>query len=347
MSASKIPPRRRRALAVVALITAAVAAACGDSTGPGGNDSPPVDQVAVSGVSLDPTAFRSAGSFSLGVVPTGTDGKVLLNDKVQISAAISAGTAGYSLTVVSNAAQPASSRPIAAALDIDNSGSMSSSDPQRIRRSASKLFWDAVLGARSTNQVALADFGAGRTTGFANTRLLEGWGRDTVRLVQRLDSMVASGGTPLYESAVELLRWVDTTRAASGFDRVMVLMTDGQPNGDGLRDSAAALARARGITIHTVGLGEASDANPRSANAAAVLRVRELAYRTGGVYAAANSAAALDTIFRTIARVSSAGQFLTAFRVSPVPPSGTVISGTVTVAAGGASRQAVWSLVAP
>jgi hypothetical protein len=359
MSTRRPGARRRAAVLTFLAGAAALAAACGD--GPSGPVEPPVSRVAVSGVSLDPAAFHSSGTFSMGIVPTGADGTVLLGGGVKISATVApaasaAAAAGapavsaaraYTIALVSQAAQPAGAKPLAAALDIDNSGSMSGSDPQLLRRAASQAFWEAVLGARPANEVALADFGHGRTRGFAATRMLEPWGRDRERLRQRLDSMTASGGTPLYESALEMLQWIDTTRAASSHERVMVLMTDGAPNSDRYRDSVAVLARARSIKVHTVGLGDASDVDLRRSNQAAVERVRELAYRTGGVYAAASSAVALDTIFQTIARATSAGQFLAAFRISPVPPPGTVVRGTVTVTSGGVAREAFWSIVAP
>lgn len=341
------PPMR--ATHLLGLVAAALTlAACDGSTDP---VLPPVAKVAISGVSVDPATFRSEGKFGLGIVATTAAGEVILDNRVEITPAITstddpAPGATYSARLVAHQSQPAGTKPLAAALSIDNSGSMSTSDPQLLRTAAAKVFWDAVLETRESNVVALTDFGQGSTAGFGSTRLLAGWGRDTTLLEERVATMRASGGTPLYESVTELLQWIDTTRTSASAERVLLVMTDGQPNSDFLRDDTADLANALGIRIHTVGLGDASDLGPRP-NSAAVVRVRELAFETGGVYSAATNATALAEIFQTMARVTSAGQFLAELQVSPIPPSGTTVTGTVTVSSGGATETATWSLVVP
>jgi Mg-chelatase subunit ChlD len=216
-----------------------------------------------------------------------------------------------------------------------------------LRSAAAKLFWEAVLPVRTTNRVAFLDFGAGRTTGFTESRLLVPFTSNAASLDSALLRVVASGGTPLYESLRESARWIDTTLSGANDNRVMLLLSDGQPNSRTNRDSALAIATRANITVHTVGLGPASDLATTGRDTSAIGAIREIADRTGGVYAAATDASALGPIFTNIARATSRGQLVTTFAISPVPASGTRVSGTVTVTSGGATQTANWTFIAP
>jgi Mg-chelatase subunit ChlD len=351
----------RAALAALAVVSAA---ACGGDSGTD-PQTPAVSSLAVSGVRVDAATFQNERKFELGLLAADASGQAILSEDVEITAAVTAveganvtaraslasfatGSAMPTVDVVQTVAQGPGSKPISSAIDIDDSGSMSWSDPNDLRADAAKAFWEAVLGERPENRVALFDFGAGSTTGFSESRLLQEWTDDETALEAQLSNIYASGGTPLYESAYEVLGYIDTTRAASQYSRVMLLLTDGEPNGYGLKDQTIARAKNAGITIHTVGLGPASDvADEYTRSDVAVATVRELAEQTGGVYASATDAAALSQIFSTLAKVTSQGQLITALQLSQVYPSGTRISGTVTVNSGGRSATASWSFVVP
>jgi Mg-chelatase subunit ChlD len=325
----------------------ALLVACDGGTGP---DEPEIAQLTVSGVRVDAARFRADGSFELGLLALDENGQSILSTRADAEATVTrvgnaAGT-GYTVSYVGISASAANGKPTSAAILLDDSGSMSSNDPQTLRADAATLFWRTVLSSDSRNQVSLLDFGSGGGRGFTDTRLLQGWTRNEGLLTQALASVGDYGGTPLYESMRETALWVDSTTTASSVSRVMLVLTDGQPNSFVRRDAALAAASGAGITIHTVGLGPASDADP-FADDEAVAAVREIAERTGGVYSSATDANALAPIFQVLAQVSSEGQLIGAFRVSPVPPSGTRVQGTVTVRSGGASQTATWSFVAP
>jgi Ca-activated chloride channel homolog len=344
----------RNRITSLALGVALVAAACGDSSGP---SDAPIAALTVSGVSMNSDAFRANGQFSLGLLATDATGQSILSNNATVTATLTnvqqgiaayyaAGqSANYTLTTGSTQAQSPITNPTYAAILLDDSGSMSWNDPQRLRADAAKLFWEAVIPARSTNHVALLDFGAGSTTGFTATRLLQDWTRDQSALEDKLPMIVNSGGTPLYTSLRETSEWMQAT-TASATNRVMLMLSDGVPGDGSQRLSAIAAAQAANVTVHTVGLGEAADISS-AANANAVETVREIAERTGGVYSAATNAAALGPIFNTLATVSSQGQLVTAFQISPVPPTGTRVSGTVSVTIGGQTQTANWSFIAP
>jgi Ca-activated chloride channel family protein len=334
----------RRMISLLTLV--ALAAGCRDSAGP---DDPEIAALTVSGVRVDATRFRADGSFELGLLALDDDGRSILSERAEAEAAItqigSGSGAGYSIAFRGISALAPSDDPISAAILLDDSGSMASNDPSTLRADAAALFWTTVLGSDSRNQAALLDFGAGGTAGFGNTRLLQRWTRNTGLLEDGLAAVGDYGGTPLYESIRETVVWVDSTAAPSS-NRVMLVLTDGLPNSFTSRSAALAAAQNARITIHTVGLGPASDAGSFP-DGAAVAAVREIAERTGGVYSSATDADALAPIFEVLAQVSSEGQLIGAFSVSPVPASGTRVQGTVTVRSGGRSSSATWSFVAP
>lgn len=337
--------RTLRLVASLGAIAVLVTSACSDSTGP---TAKPVEELTISGVRTNTTAFRDRGEFSLGLLATDQSGDPILSASVRVTAdltTVGTATSGFSLSTPQNTAEPAGTRATYASVLIDDSGSMSWSDPSELRADAAQEFWRAVLPVRSTNRVAVLDFGAGSTTGFTETRLLQDWTTSESLLQAATDRIVASGDTPLYESMRETATWMGQSAPANS-NRVMLLLSDGEPNSSTNRDAAIAEATRLGITVHTVGLGPASEVGGQTSTSA-VRALREVADGTQGVYASATSAAALGTIFRTLAQVSAQGQLLSTFRISPIPPSGTRISGTVTITSGGSQATATWSFIAP
>jgi Mg-chelatase subunit ChlD len=321
---------------------------CSDSTSV---ESPAIQSLAVSGVRITSATFNTSGRFGLGLIATSNSGDAILSTGVRVAAQVTALSVGNPATstvaTVGTDATNAQSGATQATILMDNSGSMSSTDPTRLRAAAAKTFWEAVLPVRSTNRVAFIDFGPSSTTGFTNSRLLVPFTSSAVRLDSALTRVVSSGGTPLYESLRETARWIDTSLATASDNRVMLLLSDGQPNSRTNRDSALAIVARANITVHTVGLGPASDLATIGRDTVAIGAIREIADRTGGVYAAATDASALSSIFTNIARASSRGQLVTTFAISPVPASGTRVSGTVTVTSGGTSQTANWTFIAP
>ena len=342
-------PIRSRRFARYLLPAAALAlAACSDSSGPAQQ---PIQSLAVSGVKVNSATFASNGRFGLGLIATSNGGEAILDRSVGVSAQVTAISVGNpsasAVALVSTDADNPQNGATQATILMDNSGSMSGTDPQRLRAAAAKLFWEAVLPVRATNRVAFLDFGTSPSTGFTSSRLLVPFTTSAARLDSALARVTASGGTPLYESLRETARWIDTSTSGTSDNRVMLLLSDGQPNSRTNRDSAIAIASRANITVHTVGLGPASDLAATGRDSAAVSAIREIADRTGGVYAAATDASALGPIFANIARASSRGQLVTTFAISPVPASGTRVSGTVTVTSGGTTQTATWTFVAP
>ncbi|MCC7052481.1 MAG: VWA domain-containing protein [Gemmatimonadaceae bacterium] len=334
---------------IAALAAALLAGGCSDRpTAPDGG-LPPITSLSVSGVRVNSADFRTNGTFRLGLIATAADSVPILNTGVSVAVALTSLSSGdpaaFAVTRDNTTVSQPGSADMRAAILLDDSGSMSSNDPTEFRSSAAELFWAAVLPVRAGNQVALLDFGAGATAPFTNSRLLQAFTADASLLATKLSAIGAFGGTPLYESLLETVDWMTTNTTASQ-NRVILLLTDGSPNSTTSRDAAIQAAVDASITVHTVGLGPASDQSP-SVSTAALTAVREIADRTGGVYSAATTAPALEPIFAALARATSRGQLISTFRITPVPASGTRVSGTVTVGSGGTTGVASFSFVAP
>lgn len=304
------------------------------------------------GVRLDSAAFRSNGSFVLELVPTDQTGNAFVADTWDISTTLEAPTS-VAVRLDSQRVEPADSRAAAAAIHIDDSGSMLTSDRDRRRATAAQLFWNEVLGAGGGNVVALLDFGRGTpdtpSPGFLTTRLLQSFTGNASLLNARLSSIqaAAGGGTPLYRSAWEVARWFDTTVAVQSYKRTVVIITDGLPRDPlGYKDSLFAATAAAQIRILAVGVGPASDNGTQTVDSAVEV-LRELATQTDGVYAGANEAQQLVPILHALANVSTREQLLAELRVDPVPPRGTRVAGTVTIAGTRGRATAGWSFIAP
>ncbi|MCU0649673.1 MAG: VWA domain-containing protein [Gemmatimonadaceae bacterium] len=342
--------RRRRAFALPLLFVTLGLAACLDEGVTGaGVDVPAVASVSVSGVRLDAAQFRQSGEFALGILAIDEAGDIILDERTDLTLTLQQQQSPEvpPLQIIrrqTERVEPNASTTRAAIL-LDNSGSMSTSDPTRLRAAAARLFWEAIFAASPSNAVSMLDFGQPASVGFVDTRLLQSWTSDPALLTAQLPRIQPSGGTPLYGSLFEVMRWIDTTGSANT-NRVVLLLSDGAPTDASRRTAVLQSLPTRNITVHTVGLGSASDLSP-SASTSAVTAMREIADASGGVYAAATDAAALGQIFNVLASASSRGQLISRFQVVPVPPSGTTLRGLVLVNAGGRVATASWSFVAP
>ena len=301
------------------------------------------------GVQVDSAVFRSQGRFVIQLVPTDQTGRSLVREAWAVSAALTLPAAG-AVRVSDQMVQPADTVPVAAALDLDDSQSMAGNDPQLVRASGAQLFWQAVLGARPGNQVGLLDFGGALSSpGFRATRLLQGYTLDRTALDAQLLSIQAQsgGGTPLYHSALEVVRWSDTALTVGPRRRLLVIITDGFPQDSArYRDSLFAAAAARAIRILAVGVGPASDRGTKT-DPRAVAVVQALATRTGGVYAGVTTAAQLDPVLHALATASTSEQLVATLRLVAVPPRGTPVGGSVTVSGMRGKATAHWLFVAP
>jgi Ca-activated chloride channel family protein len=298
-------------------------------------------------VRLDSAVFRSSGDFALDLVPADQVGNTFVTEPWAITSALTA-PSSVALRFLSQVTEPADSLPVMVAILIDDSGSMRSSDPDRHRATAAQLFWNDVLAGRPGNAVGLLDFGRGDvppSAGFQHVRLLASLTTDSGTLDAALDQIEAQpgGGTPLYAAANEAVTWIDSI-AATPSQRVLVIITDGAPSDVTLADSLFRNSADRGLRIFAVGLGEATVQDPPTI---ATQVVKELAARTGGIYAAADPPTEVGPVLQRLARSANPARLLAFLRITPVPEAGTKVTGTVRVSGARGTASAPWSFVAP
>jgi len=302
------------------------------------------------GVRVDSAAFRSRGEFVIQLVPTNQAGQPLVQESWTVTGALQSPVAGP-LPLSALNVEPPDTVPVWVAINIDDSHSMVTNDPDRVRATGAQHFWQTVLGARPGNQVGLLDFGGTlQSSGFRKTRLLHGYTTDPAHLDGQVSSIQAQAGsgTPLYQSALEVVRWTDTAVAGVEARRYLVLISDGLPfPPDSVhKDSLLAAAVSSGIRIFAVGVGPASDHGGQSVDSAVAV-VRELATQTGGIYAGVTDASQLAPALRTLASEPSGERLLATFALGSPPVRGAVVAGTVTIEGRLGRATAGWSFVAP
>ncbi len=312
------------------------------------------------GDAIDPTALVGAASLTL--VPRGNWSQLQAQTlPTGVTCAITSPTAsGGTCTLDDYRFQAPSigSTGVAGAALIDDSGSMAGTDPGDDRAPAAIAFIDSICNSDVDNLGAAFDFGAGATTGFTDTRdLLEvdGAGNGFVpcsagnvdALTDAINTNVAAvGGTPLWEAVLEVCNEIVAQSVSGGdiygFSPALVVLTDGQPNSSTNQTAAEDCVSDNSIVTCTVGLGPASTLDS-SSDPTAVAALQSLAAAGSCVYAAATDASALTPIFNAIGVAVSSGLNFATYAISPIPPSGTTVEGTLTVG----TETADFSFVVP
>jgi hypothetical protein len=159
---------------------------------------------------------------------------------------------------------------------LDSSGSMGSNDPQGFRRTAAKLFVDAML---PEDRGAVVDFDS-------VARLFQSLTSDKVALKAAIDRIDSSGGTNI---AAGVQQGINALAPSSDplRGKIMILLTDGVGTWN---PSLIGVAVAQRITIYTIGLGSSLD-EPQ---------LQSIASGTGGQYFHVANAADLPDVFREI-----------------------------------------------
>lgn len=208
---------------------------------------------------------------------------------------------------------------INAVLDLDQSGSMKDTDPARQRVDAAKSFIDRI---KPEDRLAVMTF-QGADEGFRASSLLQDFTSDKALLGSAVDKVKQTGYTPIWASVLDTVDLHGSDEDGGEATRVAVLFTDGQSNRD-KATFAEALAAAKGSSIKffTVGL-VAGDEEIDTAE------LQQLAEETGGTFANVDNADELDELFNKIFNAIRASGVIT-LRISPVPPAGTIIQGTLT-----------------
>jgi hypothetical protein len=311
-----------------------------------------VEEVSTIGVGVTADVFCKSGDFGVTIQPRDGKGEVVISSDLQVTCTAStqgAGSIACDVTAVEcTPGSAASGRRTVALAIIDDSGSMAGSDPSEERKKACVEFVSS-LGA--DDAVAISDYGpspteGGKATSTTDLRVLEDFTTDKAKAAAACEKIVASGGTPLYESVeqgVEKLL-VSARKVYGDANYILLLLSDGMPTGALPKQDAIGAAQAEGIPVYTVGLGPAAEGGtietpfqctadadctaiagagasckPAAAGGANVCHVpstdpgavqvlQELASETSGAYAAATDATALEQLFRNVSSAAVEGK---------------------------------------
>ncbi len=347
----------RSSVLAASILAALAATACtAASSDDNGDANGRVAQVVVVGTSVT-SALYTSGDLGLTTIPQDTANEPVLDGKLKVDIRITS-PAEIATTVGTTecTAPDPNSKAVAVGMIIDDSGSMSESDPNLMRKSATISFLNT-LGA--DDKVLLTDYGTNgdHLRDLLCTSLLAvgaddsacsppkaAFSADKTALVKAAEKIEAAGGTPLFESCLEMMPLVDSVKDGR---RGVILLSDGQPNSDDKRDACHAAAKTAQIPVFTVGLGPAAEGDP-NADPAAVKVLRELATDTGGSYASANDPAQLDSLFRGVGTALARGSCKTSATIADAATKiqpGMKVTGEVSIGAKGA--KATFEFVAP
>lgn len=307
------------------------------------NDDPPVEDVIFVGTTVS-SSFKTSGEFGLTAIPLDMTGAAILSESVEANVTVASSLGLGASTTVSTINEPSGS-PLAVTILLDASSSMNTTDPNRYRVEGAKAFIDRLVSQGITFEAAIADYnGSGAT-------ILQEFSSDVLALKNAADQVGASGGTPTYEALDEMLDYLETQKPATAYERIIVLLSDGDPNSLANRDNVCAKAQTLDIPIYSIGLGPASDISS-SMSSNAIENMRFLADCSGGAYVGIDPAnpASASEVYNNIAIASAQGTIdfdvvldgdLTSLT------SGMIITGTITICNSDECASAPFSFSVP
>ena len=248
----------------------------------------------------------------------------------------------YSVSVNDVTQHEVTQKSVAVGLLLDSSGSMDWNDPDETRKTAAKEFIRRLYSNSSNHLAGIFDFAA--RYGDANNDGIDDYYfrvicdyrqvSDTVTLFSAVDSVTASGGTPLYLATKYLLQHT-YNNVSTTYHRALLVLTDGYDNESSpvTSDTVVNLSQSYSIPVFGIGLGDDVDEEFPDA-------IR----RTGGVYANASDAEALEDIFTAMGLGLAQGYTEITLTINPIPQSGTIIYGHLNITSGGNTVTCLWIL---
>jgi len=309
-----------------------------------------VESVIIVGTSVTKQIYVDGG-YGLTLLPKDSQGKVLLGSGLTVRINIDSPSGFTSAVRGTECSEPPDDAGLSIGVIIDDSGSMSSSDPELKRKDAVVAFLDTL---NDDDEVLLTDYGvtgddlrdlvcATETPSASCLPKSGGFTDDKAALLGAVDQITASGGTPLYASCRQMVPLVASRK---GRKQAILLLSDGQPGDTSLKEACHLAAQEAGIPIFTVGLGPAAE-NESNSQASAVTVLRELATETSAAYASANEPKELTALFTAVAEALTQGKCSSNAVLNEYPKllEGMRVKGTVSV--GDKAAKGSFEFVAP
>ena len=197
----------------------------------------------------------------------------------------SSGSQLFDFTTISATSQTGTPGPYSANLLMDQSGSITSTDPSDSRIQASKIF----LGALGSGDFATVSAFSGSISN--EVEVYGGFVSDGKVYYSQVDALANSevGGTPLYNAIYKMIDY--TSSNATTQNKAVVVFTDGENTSSG-RSQTEVEARANqmGVKLFTVGLSSGTNRTV----------LGQMAERTGGAFMNALDARELISLFGTL-----------------------------------------------
>lgn len=199
----------------------------------------PADRLKIDGFRFDPD-FDDNGKVHLAFSVFGADGTDMTEqmDPAGLSAVMAFSAeertllAFEEISVVVEGLKAVGRPPLDVVLDLDSTGSMAETDPERLRVNGAKGYIDAM---RPEDQVAVMDFSTMIPPGvsvplvnFLNSRMLHPFSKDRDAARAAVDEVIQMGNTNLYDSMAEAITYLASQQGNR--PKALVVLTDGQDN---------------------------------------------------------------------------------------------------------------------
>lgn len=239
---------------------------------------------ATASISTSPAGLDKI-TFSVDVFVVDKNGRLITGLKPENFKIINSVVNSYQLIDVTTSDLISKSGGYSAMLLLDQTGSISTTDPNNLRIEASKIFLNN-LGAN--DYTAMMSF-TSSYSGFV--KLHSGFSKQTDGMKKTLDTLAlnVSGGTPLYTSSIQSVTY--TAQKGPTSNKAVIVFTDGENNvTTNTLDDATAKAIQLKIPLFTVGLS--TDVN--------VNVLAQMANETSGAFFYAKDAGQLISTFGTL-----------------------------------------------
>jgi len=247
----------RRFLALTGLALAALLSSCDLLSG---FIPPPEVESVIALSALPDDDFATSGRATISILALDLNGDPIINWGLGIEASDTQSRAIKVSGVSAHTTEKLFASPLAMAIDIDSSGSMGSTDPQYLIKTAAKSFVDMLSNLNKKSEMSVLTFGAGYSTPFLKTKLEQDFTTDKTLLHAAIDKASATGQTPLYDSLYEVTDWVDKQKSSLSYSRGILVLSDGGDSGGGKTyKQVSDNALSKKIPINCVALGYDND----------------------------------------------------------------------------------------